>query len=97
MLIDPEGYARLGERAERHRLKRPIAVLPPGFCVAFYKQRGLIDLTPLGFGGSRAAAQRELPLRYPGKILADESSQRLFVADSGHHRIVVLTSDRGAG
>ncbi len=30
----------------------------------------------------------ELPLRYPTKLLADESSSRLWIADSGHHRVV---------
>lgn len=28
-------------------------------------------------------------LRFPGKVLADHASDRLFIADSGHHRIVV--------
>ena len=31
------------------------------------------------------------PLLFPGKVLADEASDRLFIADSGHHRIVVTT------
>ena len=29
------------------------------------------------------------PLRFPGKVLADEKRDRLFIADSGHHRIVI--------
>ena len=32
-------------------------------------------------------------LRYPGKVLADEASNRLFIADSGHHQIVVTGLD----
>ena len=31
------------------------------------------------------------PLAFPGKVLADEASDRLFIADTGHHRIVVTT------
>ncbi len=31
------------------------------------------------------------PLAFPGKVLADEASNRLFIADTGHHRIVVST------
>ncbi len=31
------------------------------------------------------------PLWFPSKVLADEASDRLFIADSGHHRIVVTT------
>lgn len=30
-------------------------------------------------------------LAFPGKVLADESSNCLFIADTGHHRIVVTT------
>jgi len=32
-------------------------------------------------------------LRYPGKVLADEASGRLFIADSGHHQVVVTDLD----
>jgi DNA-binding beta-propeller fold protein YncE len=32
-------------------------------------------------------------LWYPGKVLADAASNRLFVADSGHHRVVIATLD----
>ena len=33
------------------------------------------------------------PLLYPGKVLADEQSGRLFIADSNHNRIVVASLD----
>ena len=33
------------------------------------------------------------PLRFPGKVLADEAGDRLFIADSNHNRIVVTTLD----
>jgi sugar lactone lactonase YvrE/thiol-disulfide isomerase/thioredoxin len=33
------------------------------------------------------------PLLYPGKVLADERSNRLFIADSNHNRIVVSSLD----
>jgi DNA-binding beta-propeller fold protein YncE len=33
------------------------------------------------------------PLLYPGKLLADERSNRLFIADSNHNRIVVSSLD----
>ena len=35
----------------------------------------------------------DTPLRFPGKILADANSERLFIADTGHNRIVVTTLD----
>jgi DNA-binding beta-propeller fold protein YncE len=36
------------------------------------------------------------PLAFPGKVLADATSGRLIVSDSGHHRLVVTRLD-GAG
>ncbi len=35
----------------------------------------------------------QTPLRYPGKILADEAGGRLFIADSNHNRIVIAGFD----
>ena len=35
----------------------------------------------------------DLPLAFPGKILADAKSDRLFIADSNHNRIVVTKLD----
>ena len=32
------------------------------------------------------------PLRFPGKVLADEEGKRLFIADSNHNRIVITRS-----
>lgn len=46
-------------------------------------------------GAPRTEIPKEAPepapssLRFPGKVLADEQGQRLFIADSGHNRIVV--------
>ncbi|PSB35248.1 thioredoxin-like domain-containing protein [Stenomitos frigidus] len=33
------------------------------------------------------------PLAFPGKVLADEASDTLFIADTGHHRLVLTTLD----
>jgi hypothetical protein len=33
------------------------------------------------------------PLRFPGKVLADPADGRLFVADTGHNRVLVATLD----
>jgi thiol-disulfide isomerase/thioredoxin len=41
-------------------------------------------------------AEREIPvgaLSFPGKIVADEKNERLFIADSGHNRILVTDLD----
>ena len=48
----------------------------------------LIDRTPLEVT-LEGAADPGTPLLFPGKVLADEASQRLFIADSNHNRIVI--------
>ncbi len=57
-----------------------------GEILAALDPQGLIDRRPLPL-------RREPPsdsfLLFPGKVLADPRSPRLFVADSGHHRIIV--------
>lgn len=53
-----------------------------------YGTAGLIDVRPLE---AIAAEEESTPtvLSFPGKVLADEQRQQLFIADSGHHRIIV--------
>ncbi len=34
------------------------------------------------------------PLRFPGKLLADEAGNRLFISDSNHNRIVITDARR---
>ncbi|MFX9826054.1 hypothetical protein ABTP44_20235, partial [Acinetobacter baumannii] len=34
-------------------------------------------------------------LRFPGKVLADERTNRLFIADSNHHRVLVASLKDG--
>ncbi len=41
----------------------------------------------------QAPARPSGPLAFPGKVLADEASGRLIIADSGHHRLVVTALD----
>jgi len=36
------------------------------------------------------------PLLFPGKVLADEENNRLFIADSNHNRIVIVDLDSNA-
>lgn len=58
--------------------------------VADAESRGVLDRSPLPL--EPEAAPRSATgggLRFPAKVLADERSGRLFIADTGHHRIVV--------
>jgi len=61
-----------------------------GAMVKEFDAKGLLDHRPLHF---RREAMPTGPLLYPGKVLADAASGRLFVADSGHNRVVVASLD----
>ena len=56
--------------------------------VRVFDQRGEISRTPLALDLERSR-YTDRPLLYPGKVLADEASGRLFISDSNHNRIVV--------
>ncbi len=84
MFIDPGGYVFATHEGEfrlepmRHAIRAMIAD---------YDAEGLIDWTPWP---TAPISEPDQPLRFPGKILADPEGRRLFVADSGHHRVLVL-------
>lgn len=86
-LIDPEGYifaAVEGEGGYEYMDKKINELLEK------YKGKNILKRKPLPF---QLARQKEspanLPLYFPGKILADANSKRLFIADSTHHRVVI--------
>ncbi|MEX2188350.1 MAG: thioredoxin-like domain-containing protein [Pirellulales bacterium] len=88
-IIDPEGYFIGGEGGEI-----PFEAFDAFFkgVIPIYAKRGSLDETPLHFDlAARKAAVT--PLRFPGKVLADEKSGRLFITDSNHNRIVVTDLD----
>lgn len=88
-IIDPEGNLVAGQGGEV-----PFEVLDQFFkqVIPFYRNAKLLDESPIHFALERTKAA-DTPLRYPGKILADEKSNRLFIADSNHNRIVVTGLD----
>jgi thiol-disulfide isomerase/thioredoxin len=88
-VIDPEGKVVAGHSGEI-----PFEALKAFFdrAIPYYKNRGLLDDSPLHFD-LEAHKARQTPLRYPGKILADEAGERLFISDSNHNRIVITDLD----
>ena len=87
MVIDPQGYVIgyvCGE-GNRDVLDRLIEQV-----IQEHKELGTINFQQLNLTLEK---QNKLPtpLAFPGKILA--TSDKLFIADSGHHRIVVSTLD----
>jgi thiol-disulfide isomerase/thioredoxin len=87
VLIDPAGdvvWAASGER-DFEDIK---AVIDRG--LPYYRAKGLLKPGPRPkiVSSDKSSAN---PLRFPGKVLADEPSGRLFIADSNHNRVVVAT------
>ncbi len=88
-LIDPAGYiiGKLSGEGGYEALDKAIADT-----IAEFRKRGELNEAPLKFVLERAKVG-DLPLAFPGKILADQKSDRLFIADSDHNRIVVAKLD----
>jgi DNA-binding beta-propeller fold protein YncE len=62
--------------------------------IPYYKRNKLLKPSPPPPTGEAVGAQvADTPLRFPGKVLADEKTDRLFIADSNHNRIVVAKLD----
>ncbi|HEX7315386.1 MAG TPA: thioredoxin-like domain-containing protein [Pyrinomonadaceae bacterium] len=89
VLIDTSGYVAGQISGEGHYdvIDGAVAQL-----IAEAKKRGTLDARPLKFALERAK-MGDLPLAFPGKVLADERGDRLFVADSNHNRVVVTKLD----
>ena len=89
LLIDPEGMAVWGRGGE-FKAEEVSAIL--NAAMDFYRNNGLLDEQPLKLA-LEASKVPATPLRFPGKILADEKGNRLFISDSNHNRLVIATLD----
>ena len=85
VLIDPDGYIAGRFVGEGYFTEIDKAV---GEVAEEFRKKGNLDETPLKFALERAKVG-ELPLSFPGKVLADSATKRLFIADSNHNRIVI--------
>jgi DNA-binding beta-propeller fold protein YncE len=85
-VIDPEGNIYDFGSGEGHYevLDKEI-----GDLVKKYKANKMLVETPLKFELARNSESGDSPLFFPGKVVADEPGNRLFIADSTHHRIVI--------
>jgi DNA-binding beta-propeller fold protein YncE len=89
VLIDPEGKMVGKTAGEGNRDVLDSAI---GRLVKFHRAKGNLDETPIDWP-LESDKLPPTPLRYPGKIVADEKSNRLFISDSNHNRIVITTLD----
>lgn len=85
ILIDPNGYIidEIVGEGSYNEIDTMISET-----IAEFRKKGQFNETPLKFALESAKAVN-MPLAFPGKVLADEKSGRLFITDSNHHRIVV--------
>jgi len=89
VLIDPAGYVVGAASGEGNYEVIDQAI---GKLVDEFRKRGELNEEPLKLVLERAKVG-DLPLAFPGKILADVTTDRLFIADSNHNRIVVTKLD----
>ncbi len=89
VLIDPRGnlLARQAGEIPFEAFDRVI-----GGMVEYFDSVGELNREPLALALEGANVIGGL-LAFPGKVLADEASNRLFIADSNHHRIIVAALD----
>src|SRR6266542_1126393 len=89
VLIDPAGniVGAVAGEGNYEQFDRVIARVAEDF-----RKRGELNEQPLKLALERAKVG-DLPLAFPGKVLADATGDRLFIADSSHNRIVVTKLD----
>jgi thiol-disulfide isomerase/thioredoxin len=89
VLIDPEGKYIGFQTGENVRELFDEII---GRIADYHRAKGTLDETPVRFDLERDKVQPG-PLKYPGKLLADEEGGRLFISDSNHNRIVISSLD----
>ncbi len=84
VLIDPDGKFRGSAQGEGHLelVDKSIKDL-----IKEFGAKGTLKKTPLPF--KRITEQATSPLHFPGRVLADAASKRIFISDSTNHRIVI--------
>lgn len=85
VLIDPEGNIIGSDTGEGHYeiLDKLI-----GKFISDYRSKNLVNEQPIPLSLEKHKLGAS-PLSFPGKVLADETSNRLFIADSNHNRIII--------
>src|SRR5262245_40513537 len=87
VLIDPDGnyYGQISGEGVFEVLDEHI-----GKMVKEYREKKLTKEDPINFD---LVKEHTGALNFPGKVLADAASNRLFIADSTNHRIVITNLD----
>ena len=88
VLIDPQGYYLGSVSGEGHRdeLDDLLSQL-----IQAYQEQGKINFPEFSLTLEKQRQPLITPLAFPGKVLANDAENLLFIADSGHHRVVITT------
>jgi thiol-disulfide isomerase/thioredoxin len=90
VLIDPEGNI-VGYTSGEGNFQLLDMVI--GKIADDHKKKKTLNEKPIRFDLAKYRETGDSPLFFPGKVLADAKGQRLFIADSTHHRVVVTDLD----
>jgi sugar lactone lactonase YvrE len=90
-IIDPEGFLVKAYPGQEHIYADASRVIDG--LIRFHKANRTLNDKPIYFTKAQAEKAAKSPLWFPGKVLADARSKRLFIADSTHHRIVITDLD----
>jgi DNA-binding beta-propeller fold protein YncE len=86
VLIDPEGnyLGYTNGEGNYDLIDKALTKLIPEA-----RKKKTLNEKPIKFELARSHEKGDSPLFFPGKVLADAAGNRLFIADSTHHRIVI--------
>lgn len=87
VMIDPKGYVLGGISGEGHYDKLDDLI---GRLIMEHRARGSLNEEPLKLTLEKSRVSTPI-LSFPGKVLADPHGDRVFIADSNHNRIVIVT------
>ncbi|KAG7507806.1 NHL repeat-containing protein 2 [Solea senegalensis] len=88
VLVGPRGNLLFSLVGEGHRDR---LTLFTDSALRYYREQGLLKTHTLGIRLYRDSLPRSI-LSFPGKVAIDISKKRLAIADTGHHRILVVDS-----
>ncbi|XP_023977260.1 NHL repeat-containing protein 2 [Physeter macrocephalus] len=86
IILGPRGNMLFSLIGEGHREK---LFLYTSIALKYYKDRGQIRDNKIGIKLYKDSLPSS-PLLFPGKVTVDQVSNRLVIADTGHHRILVV-------
>ncbi len=91
ILLDAKGEIKLNVSGEGDKANEKIESEIQKL-IAEAKQDKILNEQPLKLALEKAKVA-ETPLSFPSKVLADEKSDRLFISDTNHNRIVIAKLD----